>query len=151
MGDFLGATICITELIILCTIHAFPVARILRDIVTKSAVQLWLDWLTYGRIDLFSVTTLPIADSSLMKNNSLFRIILVLIFVYVWSYLMNLARRMKSSRNDNVTEDTNVAFEDFSVSKEASFSERFDEAQRYIDSLAKPVGSLGTLEKYAAR
>ena len=64
---------------------------------------------------------------------------------------MNLARRMKSSHNDNVTEDTNVAFEDFSVSKEASFSERFDEAQRYIDSLAKPVGSLGTLEKYAAR
>ena len=40
MGDFLGATICMTELIILCTIHAFPFARNLRDIITKGILQL---------------------------------------------------------------------------------------------------------------
>ena len=150
MGDFLGATICITELIILCTIHAFPVARSLRDVVTYSAIQLWSDWLTYGRIDLFSMSTLPIIDTAHVESNSLFRLIFVLTFIYVWSYLMNFVRRMKSSRSDGVCKDTNAS-EDITTSNEASFSEHFDEARRYIDSLAKPVGSLGTLEKYAAR
>eukprot|EP00934_Nitzschia_sp_Nitz4_P007470 Nitzschia sp. Nitz4//scaffold2_size372955//308999//310153//NITZ4_000460-RA/size372955-processed-gene-0.450-mRNA-1//1//CDS//3329546889//7460//frame0 len=34
---------------------------------------------------------------------------------------------------------------------DASFVERYEAAQKYIDSLAKPMGSLGTLEEWAAR
>lgn len=36
-------------------------------------------------------------------------------------------------------------------SSEASFLEKYEAAQIYLDALAKPVGSLGTLEEWAAR
>ena len=150
MGDFLGATICMTELIILCTIHSFPIARNLRDIIIKNILQNWSDWQKYGRIDLSLVPTGVANDIDQCMTNPLFRLIVVLICIYAWSYAMSLIRRTKISRNisDDDCERTSI---DVATSSESSFSERFEEAQRYIDSLAKPVGSLGTLEKYAAR
>ena len=150
MGDFLGATICMTELIILCTIHAFPFARNLRDIITKGILKLWSEWRTYGKINLASLSAGVVKNTDQIITNPLFRLIIVLGCVYLWSYWMNLIRLMKISRNGDVN-DNNCNSEDASRITETSFSERYEEAREYIDSLAKPVGSLGTLEKYAAR
>ena len=126
MGDFLGATICMTELIILCTIHAFPFARNLRDIITKGILKLWSEWRTYGKINLASLSAGVVKNTDQIITNPLFRLIIVLVCVYLWSYWMNLIRLWKISRNGG-NNDNDCISEDASRNTETSFSERFEE------------------------
>ncbi|KAL7549165.1 hypothetical protein ACHAWF_012438 [Thalassiosira exigua] len=57
-----------------------------------------------------------------------------------------------NSHADRIGEDSGIAELQTTLSSpNSTFTQRYDAARAYIDSLAKPVGSLGTLEDWAAR
>eukprot|EP00804_Cyclotella_cryptica_P029254 CCRYP_011679-RC/>CCRYP_011679-RC protein AED:0.03 eAED:0.03 QI:164/0.83/0.85/1/0.16/0/7/2937/696 len=163
MGDYLGATICVTEVYLLTIILLF---NKLEDhlILFEEIVSVFSE-----------VTTGDTSASGLMKSLmqsdsvfSLLKAVSVVLFTHVWCRNVGhspvFVRKAVSEREptDEIQislvgpvagDDTNVsnALEAFLADKNNNFSQRFNAVREYLDSLAKPVGSLGTLEDWASR
>ena len=163
MGDFLGATICLSEVVVL----------VLLLIIQQNEGLI-------GSIDLSFLFGVPKSGETTVPSFEIGRGLAVVFDqcdYFVWVRLLvlicaNIMWRtwvetstvptengLENGTKDDPQEANPGAFTDpvdrksceiFS-SPESTFVERFDAAMAYIDTLAKPVGSLGTLEIWASR
>ena len=93
MGDFLGATICITELMLLIAIHAFPVTREIRDAIVNNAIEMWSILKNDKQVDFSVISPLSRVNTDRLLVNPFLRIIIVITSVLLWTSLMNLAKK----------------------------------------------------------
>ena len=172
MGDFLGATICLTELLIL----AF-----LLVVQTQNQQQggFWEQSLSYVQVQCSTLDTISVqsmllsAIHTVWQDDALVRFLLFIGLRKAWMTYVKRAAPHKdentlasgvhsgndqgdasehSSNGDSVLQDTPKSKAVLILEMPSStFRERYDAVQNYLDVLAKPVGSLGTLESWAAR
>ena len=164
MGDFLEATICLSELLIL----AF-----LLTVQTQKHHQhsgFWEQSLSHvwAQCSMLHSTLLVVwYDGALVR---------FLFFIGIWKIWTTYVMWIASHRDENAlvpgvntgnnqgnarehTTNEDSLLQDTPKSKaililkapSSTFRERYDAVQHYLDVLAKPVGSLGTLESWAAR
>jgi len=161
MGDYLGATICITEIVVLTMILAkssiLNLSQWIRVVRERGPDSLW--------------------DAACMQDHPigvLARFFLVIFFTGIWCCFIghpNVLVRESAidAQNTDPEDDIRISLKaardtnsdkknsgrqvaEFICSEsESSFQERFDAVMVYLDSLAKPVGSLGTLENWASK
>jgi len=170
MGDYLGATICLCELLILTLLLAIqnqqPQDQSLEEMFWSLTHSV-----THSEDSLSQVTTLR-NDKRVVAMARF----VVLVGIYIaWGALMKDAafQHDNAPQNDNTpattvdndtnnttnskkAEETTISPPRLEASKIVSsptstFLERYDAVQTYMDALAKPVGSLGTLEEWGAR
>ena len=179
MGDFLGATVCVTEIIILTSIFLMQDQLLLQDFLNS----------------LMKVKARVHPTHSFIVNEhttALLKFILIMCCVTLWCFSVghppgfvreSVVAMINSSENDdevrirldsvaatsiknsNSTSESNGYSENSVTDSTASrpllekrlqnplstFNERYEAVLAYLDTLAKPVGSLGTLEDWAAR
>ena len=158
MGDFLGSTICICEILTLVLIQS-----------KDALVELYQSFLQ----DIADVEgpegfVVPIQLVSFWNDTRLRPTIVFLalmVSIKVWCKVIggkDMYDREDSSGSTLTDENTTEQSEggdpsprqvasDIITSSDATFAERYEAAQGYLDALAKPVGSLGTLESWAAK
>lgn len=156
MGDFLGGTICISEILVLALLlskdslvelyHAFLKAISGAEGPEGFAVhfQLAALWAESRVRPALLVLALVISIKTWCK------------FVGgkdMYDRELDASDGMTSPNEQSSGGDPSPrqVASDIITSSESTFTERCDAAQVYLDSLAKPVGSLGTLESWAAK
>ncbi|MGK3759374.1 MAG: nicotinate-nucleotide--dimethylbenzimidazole phosphoribosyltransferase [Bacillariaceae sp.] len=147
MGDYLGATICITELMIYSSLAGGSVFESL-----KERLEILLDTRTSSQ----EGWKVLMQDE---KLRLLTRFIFTVILYQLWCWLVQSVDKKsseKESESKNDVSDTTTSpqkkpAQDVLTSSTSSFMDKYNSVQNYIDCLAKPVGSLGTLEEWAAR
>jgi len=174
MGDYLGATICLMEFLVL-----------LLCLLVKENTHLDLSrWImgVYEQLfviqqDVHSIMMEMMKDERVL---TLVKFIIVSVITYTWRSNVgfkdmfireNVNEKAENDVDDDDNNDiptpkeedddnnTKQSKEDNSdrikaenlMKKASSFQERYDVVRNYLDALAKPVGSLGTLEDWAAR
>jgi nicotinate-nucleotide--dimethylbenzimidazole phosphoribosyltransferase len=185
MGDYLGATICCTEILCLTLLLLSDIHQeFLQENVVNMTLEKLLAMTWNERLFRFHHADEPYSESFM----ALARFLGVAIFLRIWCCTVGHERVMlrdwppEASANqqqdsatvapkdcgdgakevvlldENATAApplTDLSPKQFAQATLASptslFSERYHAVQSYIDTLAKPVGSLGTLEDWAAR
>jgi nicotinate-nucleotide--dimethylbenzimidazole phosphoribosyltransferase len=182
MGDFLGATICVAEVIMLTSIF------LLRDSSFRfqDVIESW----TKNQTAMHSIHFLPMSD----QVSALVKFIIIMSFITIWCFCVghppgfvreSVVAMIDSPENDDgirirldstAAAATKIAHSgngegsssntEYSVRSNSNsrslvekcfqnplstFKERYEAVLAYLDTLAKPVGSLGTLEDWAAR
>lgn len=148
MGDFLGATICVTELVILTSILSWQE-------ISKLELETYSIWeirREQGAMDVFG---------HLFQGGPAgvtLRFIGMLALLKLWcncvGYRSGYVQEVTSSKSQTGDETTDSSTASSGTEREdmgLTFEERYNTAQEYLDSLAKPMGSLGTWEDWAAR
>jgi len=175
MGDFLGATICLTELVVLTLIV------ILQKTDIPQLFQMFF-------LEVKSIESLREQFNALWEEErflAIVRWVSVVVVTTIWCHTVGhppvLVRDTVVSRQEQEEEEggnneirikldipekkTDDGMESCDVagissrskaemictSSSSSFEERYNAIQTFLDSLAKPVGSLGTLEDWASR
>ena len=156
MGDFLGGTICLAEILVYAILAGGSVIDnmdALIDVFVNSTST------SSGTLQLI------LQDE---KLHLLARFGLISILFHSWYWLVrtadqNFAERQRNLEASNcaVNNPSNEKIKPPSPQKEdaqnvlksstSSFMDKYNAVQAYLDVLAKPVGSLGTLEEWAAR
>jgi adenosylcobinamide-GDP ribazoletransferase len=156
MGDYLGAVTCITDVMLMACILT---RRITIDYVLK--LHQWLQEAISSR----DLSTLVSAIGEDLKLQSLLRFLAAAIAFQVWGWMMRPPQATKSSsfnsselgkKEVNENGKSKVAPGKAEAQKALSspnstFLDKYNACCEYLDCLAKPVGSLGTLEEWAAR
>ena len=167
MGDFLGATICVAELTCLTVLR---VSTSLNHPGIETFMGTLKDFTSSASWGNFSDPSHPLGV--------LARFVLVITLTVLWSRNVGhpsvVVRETVAKAQDKASDESDdgevrVAFQEESQStpesktsaslkvKEAlslsgsTFSDRYEAARSYLDGLAKPMGSLGTLEDWAAK
>lgn len=184
MGDYLGATVCVTELVVLAMILLLQqqqqqqsTAERFASISSDSAagpvfMTLWERWdrtnaAFFGNDDgvQAAVRWLLVVLGTMLWCQAMGRKSTVAAFESTKDEPAGTEEGTRSSSADCDTEVSKMngdgdGNEDDSPrgqaervcrSPQSTFEERYKAAQLYMDALAKPVGSLGTLEDWAAR
>ena len=165
MGDYLGATICVTEVYLLTMIALMPhvpgLITFMTEIVTLGSTFMG------GSVDFKTIVDEFLRDE---RKIALLKFITVGIFTTIWCSFVGhppvFVRKTvekkgetneiqislqtdeeKKGEYSETTSDLQVKLSD----PNSNFTSRYEAARLYLDSLAKPVGSLGTLEDWAAR
>lgn len=166
MGDYLGATICIAEVFILTLLlllsHMDYHTEFLHDFA--GFVTMCLS----GNSTPQAVINEALNDERIV---ALLKFATVIIFTTIWCTFVGhppvFVRKTvtaKGESNDiqvslvtdcedcnNHSDEAMSSLQSALLDDEQSFSSLYDSARAYLDTLAKPVGSLGTLEDWAAR
>ena len=163
MGDYLGATICVTEVYLLTILLLFN--------KYDEHVRVWKEIGSLVAKAGAGNTSASLLMESLILSDALFslaKFLVVIMFTYVWCRNVGLPPvlvpsivaeerstdeiqiALVSPRQDD-TERSDNALEAFLNDEQHDFTERYDAVRDFLDSLAKPVGSLGTLEDWASR
>lgn len=199
MGDFLGATICVTEVFVLILIYALSAARetmpttwngvwvISTQVLTTIGLQHWSnleEWSRFLKIILHEASQGNSPIGAVVRFGVCFTV------TVLWCrnvghpsvFVRDSAPLVAASANDKKDKDTRddslvaaaassssasivvdrsdqqqtfgpsrAVAEAVCQSESSSFQERYDAVRTFLDCLAKPVGSLGTLEDWAAR
>ena len=165
MGDYLGATICVTEVFLLSIISLLPDISHLTSFIEAWRI-LGMEVIN-GSLSVKGALDLVIQDESKM---AFVRFVIVGLFTTLWCSNVghppvfvrtSVASKTKSDQIPialNTQEDDNNADDGGPhpaltqhIRKCDTFLKRYETARIYLDSLAKPVGSLGTLEDWGAR
>lgn len=161
MGDYLGGTICVTEIALLTLLLLIQGNGGSRFAITLRCAAELLLVAARGEAEI-SVNTRCADDAG---PAAVIRFAAVLLFTFVWCscvghppVFVRGPRKVYDEASDTVVDsqqktplprahDLAVAFSDST----ASFATRYAAARLRLDALAKPAGSLGTLEDWAAR
>ena len=163
MGDYLGATICVTEVLILSILTITPNLSHL-----KISFEEWRDLglgLLRGSLSWDRVFEDVLQDG---KKFALVKFVVLGLLTSLWCSNVGhppvFVRKTVASKPENdevpITLNARDANDDEieknptltqRIKKCCTFSERYEMVRLYLDSLAKPVGSLGTLEDWGAR
>ena len=167
MGDYLGATICVTEIYLL-TVITFLNSNDGFDFAFVS--EMFDDCFNFATksLTISALTDKMINDE---RKTSLLRFLLVTIWTTIWCSCVGhppvfvrktvaakgeteeiqiaLSNGNKKEKHQNQTQI--VLVEAALLDQTLDFKTRYHVVRDYLDSLAKPVGSLGTLEDWAAR
>ena len=176
MGDYLGATICITEVILLTAILLFSHSASFLQYM--EGVGLMALSAKHGKVSISDVI-----DHILKEDRAvaLVQFIAIVGFTAIWCSCVGhppvfvresvvatidtadeirIRLTTDNQQNDNIGINGNrsnnkssgrISVEQVCQDPHSSFNQRYDAVLAYLDSLAKPVGSLGTLEDWAAR
>lgn len=162
MGDYLGATICVTEVYLLTILLLSGMYDEHHQVL--ATIGNFVSNITDGSA---SVSTLMGQLMSSPELFSLARFVVVITFTYIWCSNVGLppvfVRKTVAEKGD--TDEIQIALVSGEKGTDAKddtldcilnddgndFTERYDAVRNYLDSLAKPVGSLGTLEDWAGR
>lgn len=173
VGDYLGATVCVAEVVILAMV--FTKGSICST--TASLLQIasnGFGGLQWGWKEGFAVCTrsqrwssdaacFVLLDSP--RSYALLRFLAFCAFTILWCRLVGRPDVFKQSfemqkegtpslREGAATEPIGFSAHGCAAictDPASSFNDRYDALRTYIDSLAMPVGALGTLEDWAAR
>lgn len=158
MGDYLGATICVTEILVLTMI-----------LVKDDVVATCLDIFETLKNNVTADTFIGLLTDAWREPNTpvgvLIRFVVIMSLATIWSKNVGYP---PINYNEGLSEDTQKVTADkangemsapsarqeaesICKASESTFQQRYDAARDYLDCLAKPVGSLGTLEDWAAR
>ena len=149
MGDFLGATICVTELLILTAIIVFSDESNLK--------YFWENIKVLSIMSPHDIKELMYTDQRMF---SLLWLVLLFSIMKIWcanvGYSPELLRaelQTDPAAESNLTDlsSRRNQLEQSLKDSGISFLERYNRVREFIDGLAKPVGSLGTLEEWSAR
>ncbi|KAI2509963.1 phosphoribosyltransferase [Fragilaria crotonensis] len=160
MGDYLGATICVSEIVVLTLL-------LITDSVASLMTSALEDVLTMERAEQLSI---------LWENPKLAvlaRFVAVIFATSLWSRLVGppdvfvretvvaniekndgeirIGLNVASVDEAPTTETSRSKAETICRNEGSTFHDRYEAVSSYLDSLAKPLGSLGTLEEWAAR
>lgn len=156
MGDFLGGTICLTEIFIYASLAG---GSVLDSI--KSLAEVLMDPSNSSSEKLNSI----LQDE---KLRLVAHFALMSILYQLWCWMVRATEKRFSDKalereksgpdakkpsNDKPKSSSPQKEEAQNVlnSSTSSFLDKYNAVQAYLDVLAKPVGSLGTLEEWAAR
>ena len=161
MGDYLGATICVTEVFLLTIILLFGTYD--DHIILFAEFEALMGKAADG-------TSVSILIESLLLSDALFslaKFIVVVTFTHVWCSNVGLppvfVRKVVKEKGSTDEIQITLVTDKEATQKDGNtleavlndenhdFTEKYDAVRNYIDSLAKPVGSLGTLEDWASR
>ena len=164
MGDYLGATICVTE------VYLLTILTLLTQL--ENHKEFFLDLVAqFTQFQNGSLTYHALIDEihSDDKKAALFRFAAVGVFTTIWCSCVGhppVFVRESVAANEE-TSEIRIALANNTIGEQnenppstldgtlsnekVDFKSRYDAARSYLDSLAKPVGSLGTLEDWAAR
>ncbi len=148
MGDFLGGTICLAEL--------FVYAILAGGSPLNSVERL---------VGILMDSTKPSSEKleSVLQEEKLHLLVhfaVMCILYQSWCWLVQSSERKQKDEASNGKANTTKCKPPSPQKEEAqkvmksstsSFLEKYNAVQSYLDVLAKPVGSLGTLEEWAAR
>jgi len=186
MGDYIGGTICVTEvyllsiiaLMSLCQEHILLVSSQFLDIC-NTFIEATNDTATT------TAQAVTMASKLLIENESIFAVVKFLtVITFTAVYRTNVgypplplrktvtskgetdqkqtslnestAATSKSKNENNKEEKDNEEqpsneLEAALIDPQQNFTQRYDAVRLYLDSLAKPVGSLGSMEDWASR
>lgn len=197
MGDFLGASICITEIVLYASILSKDSAsKCLRSWLFKDT---WIQWnasFCWKDVSAFS-TCITDTGLNFLEDDRAFALVrftTVIFLTILWSKSVGCPNvvlndtlnslnaedvvaatsdlvqshsaveelpgdsdrepnsgKSKQHNTDSVKNGSWMAGQGILTNPEVGFSTRYKKAREYVDSLAKPMGSLGTLEDWAAR
>ena len=153
MGDYLGAVTCITELLLMATI--------LTRHSTANSVHECFTWSKQTGASPDFLLALPTDDP---KLRSLFRFVTAAIAFQFWKWAMRCpeVKKVETSSEKKQLEEKPLDISAETTPGKASaqcilsapsstFVQKYNACCEYLDTLAKPVGSLGALEEWAAR
>lgn len=170
MGDYLGATICVTEVYLLTILVLMP--HLEHHVGFLNELQVLASGIASGAMSFPELAENVFIDD---RKMALLRFVAVGLFTASWCNFVGhppvfVRKSVIAKKNDDGevrislvnndseqqrnTGDSRSAVSDFQSAlsdPNTTFSQRYDAGRLYIDSLAKPVGSLGTLEDWAAR
>ena len=147
MGDYLGATICVTEVFLLTVILLLS--------ENNNLISLIINIMQNGD-----------------QRRALFRFIIIMAITTVWCNSVGhppvFVRSTVTAAKNKADDELRIALDtknDDQIAKDETrqllqskltdpnndFSDRYNAAWSFMDSLAKPVGSLGTLEDWGCR
>lgn len=163
MGDYLGATVCITELLVLSLILVLQKTDIV-ELVALFFVKLKDEKSLDEKLEVLW------GDERFL---AIFRWLCVMSVTVIWcsnvghppvlvrESVVAAAKRGDSEiriklttpeeRTNGVESSPRMKADKVCSSPSSTFEERYSAVQVYLDSLAKPVGSLGALEDWASR
>ena len=161
MGDYLGATICVSEIVVLTLLLiedsvANLITKTMEEVVKIERTEQLLVLLKNPKLAVLGrfavvifatslwsrfvgppdVFVREVAVANIEKNDGEIRIGLNVVSVEEPQAKIETSR----SKAENVCQHNG-----------SSFNDRYEAVWLYLDSLAKPMGSLGTLEEWAAR
>lgn len=157
MGDYLGATICVTEVVLLIVLTLIKKLNEGKDFFSYLISQAYD--VGVGKMSLQEMLTNE-------RNIALLQFVMVVLFTVTWCN--NVGHPPVFVRDSVVatTEDDEIRIALTSDSDKKSelspldksltcpsksFKKKYESVRDYLDTLAKPKGSLGTLEDWAAR
>jgi len=162
MGDFLGGTICVCEILILTLILS-------KDAIAELHQSFLRAISDADGPEGFAVHFQLASLWNDVRIRPIVVFVALVIAINIWCKLVG-GKDMydREDASDTSTEDTTSSTNDENsngsgdpsprqvasdviTSSAATFTEKYNAALVYLDSLAKPVGSLGTLESWAAK
>jgi nicotinate-nucleotide--dimethylbenzimidazole phosphoribosyltransferase len=162
MGDYLGATICLTELLVLTMILVrntfikhFEWIQQLQNLTGDGLLEAIMKQdqpigVLARFLGIMAVIVIYICNVG--HPNVLIRETVIEAFENDTGDDIRIGLKLKTPPVAGEIEPTGRQItENICNSSESSFQDRYDAVRIYLDSLAKPVGSLGTLELWAAR
>ena len=160
MGDFLGATICICEILVL-------VLLLSKDALAELYQSFLKDIADVEGPEGFAVQIQLVSLWNETRIRPTLVFVAMMISIKAWCkvvggkdmYDREDASEFSSEAKVSSTDEQSNGYDpsprhvasDIITSSDATFTERYEAAQGYLDALAKPVGSLGTLETWAAK
>lgn len=155
MGDYLGATICVTELVVLTLIF-------LQDSIRDASTRLQ-EFVLTGKLPEDFPDWIALQEDEGVA--ALGRFLVVVTFTLLWcatvghpSVLVRDIAIRNAEKDDGeirigLAKATNKDKPELQINQltKEAFLEHYNKSRHYIDTLAKPQGSLGGLEDWAAR
>lgn len=179
MGDFLGATICVAEIFVHATVYVLQ-QKWECGTGGHNYHHGSIDSAAWTCIQTFVVANFTGTREDVIRNiqqhlhsqtgRAILQFLCMILVISTWNRNVGrpdvfvIAERISntsaSTSSKNRTDTTSqpamdqrhvVQFLKGSLQSSASFTEIYYQIQNYVDGLAKPIGSLGTLEEWAAR
>ena len=160
MGDFLGGTICVCEVLTLVLILS-------KDALAELYQSFLQDIADAEGPEGFAVQIQLVSLWNDTRIRPTIVFLALMVSIKVWCkvvggkdmYDREDASELSSEAEMSSTKEKSNGGDpsprqvasDIITSSDATFAERYEAAQGYLDALAKPVGSLGTLESWAAK
>jgi nicotinate-nucleotide--dimethylbenzimidazole phosphoribosyltransferase len=157
MGDYLGATICVTQLVILAVLSMVTKPDFPKN-SSEGVIFITEQWKSSGKMSF--------------QSSPMLRLGILILLTFLWCACMGrrfyddnkqqketdssetTAEKFQTTRPSGTATTTNparVRVEKFLKHDSHSFHKKYEAVREYLDLLAKPVGSLGSVEDWAAR
>lgn len=162
MGDYLGATICLTELLVLTLVLSLQNIDLNDTVMAVTTTS----FTTEKAMDFVQEVMTRFQNHEVSVNEPLgvtLRFGIVILITVLWcANVGHPPVLVRDTVVEKIEQQQDQTIDSSSISSDGkkddndnddtrTFEERYDNAREYLDSLAKPVGSLGTLEDWAAR
>jgi nicotinate-nucleotide--dimethylbenzimidazole phosphoribosyltransferase len=157
MGDYLGAVTCLTEVTLLTfLLSGSRIVNGIYELKTQASTTM-----TSGDFDAIQNLMTSMTDNSSLGASLRFLLFVIVYQLWGWSLRPSESQSAEQTPSNKGMDNSSIGATKVNSEKDAAqkilssststFDEKYDACQKYLDALAKPVGSLGALECWAAR